>query len=69
MVILSLYNHPTLEQLKGGGSMLRLLIALLRHRVTWRFLLVLTAALGYAGLTDHLGQLEVAFCSILSCGD
>lgn len=32
--------------------MLRLLIALLRHRVTWRFLLVLTAALGYAGLTD-----------------
>lgn len=26
--------------------MLRLLIALLRHRVTWRFLLVLTATLG-----------------------
>ncbi|AMR59471.1 hypothetical protein BI010_gp53 [Citrobacter phage SH2] len=49
--------------------MLRLLIALLRHRVTWRFLLVLTAALGYAGINDHLGQLEVAFCSILSCGD
>ncbi|XAO37645.1 hypothetical protein ZUJKYKSB_CDS0021 [Salmonella phage 1Sgal1PP] len=49
--------------------MLRLLIALLRHRVTWRFLLVLTATLGYAGLTDNLCQLEVAFCSILSCGD
>lgn len=49
--------------------MLRLLISLLRHRVTWRFLLVLTAALGYAGLTDYLSQLEVAFCSILSCGD
>ena len=49
--------------------MLRLLIALLSHRVTWRFLMVLTAALGYAGLTDHIGQLEVAFCSILSCVD
>lgn len=49
--------------------MLRLLIALLRHRVTWRFLLVLTATIGYAGLTDHIGQLEVALCSILSCGD
>ncbi|WP_425527762.1 gp19.5 family protein, partial [Xylella fastidiosa] len=28
-----------------------------------------TATRGYAGLNDHLGQLEVAFCSILSCGD
>ncbi len=49
--------------------MLRLLIALLRHRVTWRFLIVLGASLGYASLTDHLGPLEMAFCSLLSCGD
>ncbi|WNV46669.1 hypothetical protein sekstaphage1_p46 [Escherichia phage Sekstaphage-1] len=49
--------------------MLRLLIALLRHRVTWRFLIVLGAAIGYAGLTDNLSELEMAFCSLLSCSD
>lgn len=47
--------------------MLRLAVGLLRHRVTWRFLAVLLTALGYSVLTDDLGRLEVALCSVLSC--
>lgn len=49
--------------------MLRVAVAVLRHRVTWRFLPVLLAALGYATLTTDLSELEVAFCSVLSCVD
>lgn len=49
--------------------MLRVAVAVLRHRVTWRFLLVLLGSLGYASLADNLGGLEVALCSVLSCVD
>lgn len=49
--------------------MFRYALALLRHRVTWRFLAVLLATVGYASLTDNLGELEVALCSVLSCVD
>lgn len=45
------------------------LLALIRHRVTWRFLLVLLGSLGYASLAGNLSELEVAFCSVLSCVD
>ncbi|WPK33076.1 hypothetical protein [Escherichia phage AV103] len=49
--------------------MFRLLLNLLRHRVTYRFLMVLCAALGYASLTGDLGSLESTVCSILTCSD
>lgn len=45
------------------------MLALLRHRVTWRFLLVLLATFGYASLADNLSGLEVALCSVLACMD
>lgn len=49
--------------------MLSFIIKLLRHRVTWRFLLVLAAALGYASLADQLGGLEATVCALLTCSD
>jgi hypothetical protein len=49
--------------------MFRLLLTLLRHRVTYRFLVVLCAALGYASLTGDLSSLESTVCSILTCSD
>lgn len=49
--------------------MLRLLLTVLKHRVTWRFLLVLAATLGYSSYTNEIGQLATAFCSLLSCSD
>lgn len=49
--------------------MLRYAVALLRHRVTWRFLAVLLTTIGYASLAGNLGELEVALCSVLSCVD
>nr|ABR22995.1 hypothetical protein [Escherichia phage T7]ABR22996.1 hypothetical protein [Escherichia phage T7] len=49
--------------------MFRLLLNLLRHRVTYRFLVVLCAALEYASLTGDLSSLEFVVCSILTCSD
>lgn len=49
--------------------MFSLLLTLLRHRATWRFLVVLGGALGFASLADPLGDLEVSICSILTCLD
>ena len=49
--------------------MFRLLLNLLRHRVTYRFLVVLCAALGYASLTGDLSSLESTVCSLLTCTD
>lgn len=45
------------------------LLALLKHRATWRFLCVLLITLGYATLADNLSKLEVALCSVLTCVD
>lgn len=47
--------------------MMRQLIYLLRHRVTWRFLCVLAAAIGITHGTEHLGELETLLCSLLTC--
>lgn len=49
--------------------MLRLVLNLARHRVTYRFLLVLTAALGFASLDTDLSTLESTVCSVLTCVD
>ncbi|ALK86974.1 hypothetical protein [Yersinia phage vB_YenP_AP10] len=49
--------------------MFRLLLTLLRHRVTYRFLLVLAAALGVTTLTGDITQLEALVCSLVSCTD
>lgn len=49
--------------------MFRVLLDLLRHRVTWRFLLVLAGAVGAAHLAEQLGGLETLVCSVLSCSD
>nr|ABR22988.1 hypothetical protein [Escherichia phage T7] len=49
--------------------MFRLLLNLLRHRVTYRFLVVLCVALGYASLIGDLSSLESVVCSILTCTD
>ena len=49
--------------------MFRVLLDLLRHRVTWRFLLVLASAFGAAHLAEQLGRLETLVCSVLSCSD
>lgn len=50
--------------------MFRLLLNLLRHRVTWKFLLVLAVTLGVASDTQVLiGRLETLLCAILTCTD
>lgn len=49
--------------------MLRLVLTLAQHRVTYRFLLALTAALGFASLDADLGTLESTVCSVLTCVD
>lgn len=49
--------------------MLTLLTKLIKHKVTWRFLMVLGASLGLTGLTTQLQQLEAITCSVLTCGD
>lgn len=48
---------------------MRLLLTLLRHRTTWRFLLVLAGACGAASLTSDLSGLETLVCSLLTCSD
>lgn len=50
--------------------MFQLLVKLLKHRVTWRFLLVCAVTLGFT--VDTIGQLntlEVLICSVLTCSD
>lgn len=49
--------------------MLGKLLVLVRHRVTWRFLTILLATLGYALYAQDLSKLEVALCTVLSCMD
>lgn len=49
--------------------MFRLLLTLLRHRVTYRFLLVLAAALGVTTLTGDIASLEALVCSLVTCSD
>ena len=49
--------------------MFRLVLALLKHRVTYRFLLVLCAALGCASLTGDIRTLESTVCALLTCSD
>lgn len=43
-----------------------ILLAILRHRVTYRFLAVVLTALGVTAATDTAGRLEVFICAILS---
>ncbi|WEU68293.1 hypothetical protein TARRARE_47 [Escherichia phage vB_Ec_Tarrare] len=49
--------------------MFRTVLNLLRHRVTYRFLLVLVAALGFSSLTTDLSTLESTVCSVFTCVD
>lgn len=46
-----------------------MLVTLIRHRVTWRFLNVLLATLGCTLLVGDLSKLEVALCTVLTCLD
>ena len=49
---------------------MRLLLTLLRHRTTWRFLPVLAGALGASLVTQQqLGGLETLVHSLLTCSD
>lgn len=50
--------------------MFQLLLKLLKHRVTWRFLLVCAVTIGLAVDTvGDLRSLEVFVCSLLTCSD
>lgn len=49
--------------------MLGKLLVLIRHKVTWRFLVLLLATLGYALCAQDVSKLEVALCTVLSCVD
>lgn len=49
--------------------MLGKLIDLVRHRATWRFLILLLATSGYSLFVGDISKLEVALCTILSCVD
>ncbi|UYD60847.1 hypothetical protein PFPBOIHM_00006 [Aeromonas phage avDM11-UST] len=50
--------------------MFRFVLTLLKHRVTYRFLVVLVAALGCASIVgDTISALESSVCAILSCSD
>lgn len=44
-------------------------VALLKHRVTWRFLLVLAGALGYSYINEDISKLEDLVCTLLTCSD
>lgn len=49
---------------------MRLLLTLLHHRTTWRFLLVLAGTLGASLVTQQqLSGLETLVCSLLTCSD
>lgn len=47
--------------------LLTLLKTLATHRVTYKFLVVLAAAIGITHGTEHLGELETLLCSLLTC--
>lgn len=49
--------------------MLRLVLTLLKHRVTWRVVMVLLATIGYSCLNEDLSGLETLVCSVLTCVD
>lgn len=49
--------------------MLRLLLTLMRHRVTYRFLLVLAGAIGLTAVSGDINQLETLVCTVLTCDD
>lgn len=49
--------------------MFKLIVQLLKHRVTYRFLLVLAAALGYSAVSDSLSGMETTLCALLTCSD
>lgn len=49
--------------------MFRVVLNLLRHRVTYRFLLVLAVALGFTSLNEDLSTLESTVCTLLTCVD
>lgn len=44
-------------------------LKMLRHRVTWRFLIMATGALGAAHYADQLSGLETLVCSLAGCSD
>lgn len=51
-------------------KVLRFMLALLKHRVTWRFLLVVLTALGVVHLDrDTQQQLEAFVCAMVGCLD
>lgn len=45
------------------------LCTLLRHRVTYRFLIVLLCTLGVASSDESIRGLEMVVCTLLSCVD
>lgn len=50
--------------------MFHFVMTLLKHKVTYRFLVVLVAALGCASIVgDTIGTLESSACAVLSCSD
>lgn len=46
-------------------KVLNIIITILRHRVTYRFLAVVLGALGVSAATDNAGRLEAIICAII----
>lgn len=49
--------------------MFKLIVTLLKHRATYRFLLVLLGSLGLTVATSDINQLEALVCSLVTCVD
>ncbi|AZV02382.1 putative transmembrane protein [Pectobacterium phage Q19] len=67
-ITLYLIEQPN-DNHKEETPMVNFMLTLLKHRVTWRFLLVLSASLGASGLLGFSDQLEAIGCALLTCGD
>ncbi|WAK44897.1 hypothetical protein pEaSNUABM57_00015 [Erwinia phage pEa_SNUABM_57] len=48
-------------------KLLAIVKTLATHRVTYKFLVVLAAAIGLSSGAEHIGELETLLCSLLTC--
>lgn len=48
-------------------KLLAIVKTLATHRVTYKFLVVLAAAIGLTSGSEHIGELETLLCSLLTC--
>ncbi|UUB18480.1 hypothetical protein [Salmonella phage vB_SalS_PC192] len=47
--------------------LLSVLKTLATHRTTYKFLVVLAAAIGITSSVEHISELETLLCSLLTC--